>query len=551
MNRRALSKILLILLFALIASIVVLSLVPPVAKDELVHHLAVPKLYLEHGGMYEIPFMPFSYYPMNLQLLYLIPLYFGNDIFPKFIHFSFALLTAYLIFLYIRRRLDGSYALLGAVFFLSIPIVVKLSITAYIDLGVIFFSFASLFFLLRWIESGFHSKFIVFSAIMCGLGLGTKYNALITLLLFTLFVPYAYSRYKEDSKTGFFRAASHGLVFLFIALLIFSPWMIRNYQWKKNPIYPFYDHLFNQPKPPLKDPGALESKKAKPGIFTVREALYGETWRDMALLPVRIFFQGRDGDPKYFDGKLSPFILIFPFFAFLLFRRDPAHLKAEKTIFASFAFLYFFLALFSFGLRIRYIAPFIPALVILSIFGIQRIQETLVHFKFVGQKHINMLLILILVVPPLLYNAVYVYGQFKVVAPFGYVSGSVSRDEYIARFRPEHAAVLYINGTLPEDALVSLIFLGNRGYYLDREYVYGEEELLRVGRGAETPEDILAGLKASGITHLLVFEPLLGKWVEDNFPGQAGLKFRQFFVNHTRLAFHKNGFFVFALLPGF
>jgi 4-amino-4-deoxy-L-arabinose transferase-like glycosyltransferase len=153
---------LLILLFALIASIVVLSLVPPVAKDELVHHLAVPKLYLKHGGMYEIPFMPFSYYPMNLQLLYLIPLYFGNDIVPKFIHFSFALLTAYLIFIYLRRRLGSSYALLGAVFFLSIPIVVKLSITAYIDLGVIFFSFASLFFLLRWIESGFQIKISYF-----------------------------------------------------------------------------------------------------------------------------------------------------------------------------------------------------------------------------------------------------------------------------------------------------------------------------------------------------------------------------------------------------
>jgi Kef-type K+ transport system membrane component KefB len=55
MSKRALSIILLILLFALIASIIVLSLVPPVAKDELVHHLAVPKLYLKHGGMYEIP----------------------------------------------------------------------------------------------------------------------------------------------------------------------------------------------------------------------------------------------------------------------------------------------------------------------------------------------------------------------------------------------------------------------------------------------------------------------------------------------------------------
>ena len=84
---------LLFLIFVLISAIVVLACVPPVSKDALVHHLAVPKLYLKHGGMYEIPFMRFSYYPMDLDLLYLIPLYFGNDILPKFIHFSFALLT--------------------------------------------------------------------------------------------------------------------------------------------------------------------------------------------------------------------------------------------------------------------------------------------------------------------------------------------------------------------------------------------------------------------------------------------------------------------------
>jgi hypothetical protein len=49
------------LLVLVLLCIALLSLVPPVSKDELVHHLAVPKLYLKHGGMVEIPFMPFSY----------------------------------------------------------------------------------------------------------------------------------------------------------------------------------------------------------------------------------------------------------------------------------------------------------------------------------------------------------------------------------------------------------------------------------------------------------------------------------------------------------
>ncbi|MFH1124027.1 MAG: hypothetical protein V1758_10260, partial [Pseudomonadota bacterium] len=140
------------ILAVLILSIAVLSCVPPVSKDALVHHLAVPKLYLKHGGMYEIPFMPFSYYPMNLDLLYLIPLYFGNDIIPKFIHFSFALLTAWILLSYLRVRIGFVYGLFGAIFFLSIPVIIKLSITAYIDLGIIFFSTASLLSILRWVE---------------------------------------------------------------------------------------------------------------------------------------------------------------------------------------------------------------------------------------------------------------------------------------------------------------------------------------------------------------------------------------------------------------
>ena len=77
------STFLIILLILVVISIVLLSTVPPVSRDALVHHLAVPNLWLKHGGIYEMPDKVFSYYPMNLDLLYLIPLYFGNDILPK------------------------------------------------------------------------------------------------------------------------------------------------------------------------------------------------------------------------------------------------------------------------------------------------------------------------------------------------------------------------------------------------------------------------------------------------------------------------------------
>jgi len=247
------------LLAILIVSVVILSWVPPVSRDALTHHLAVPKLYLQHGGIYEIPAIVFSYYPMNLDLLYMIPLYWGNDIAPKFIHFLFALLTAGLLYGYLRKRLGPVWALFGALFFLSLPIVVKLSITVYVDLGLVFFSSASLLSFLKWIESRFNIKYLLLSAISCGLALGTKYNALVVFFILTLFVPLVYIRQarKEapgDNSSAKIRPANRqskavgwGTIFCLVALLGFSPWMIRNYSWTENPIYPLYNHVFTPP----------------------------------------------------------------------------------------------------------------------------------------------------------------------------------------------------------------------------------------------------------------------------------------------------------------
>ncbi|MBA7694768.1 hypothetical protein ES703_103381 [subsurface metagenome] len=428
--------LLLILLAILIISIIILSCVPPVSKDALVHHLAIPKLYLKHGGMYEIPAMPFSYFPMNLDLLYLIPLCSGNDIVPKFIHFSFALLTAWIIFNFLKPRSNTVYALLGVIFFLSIPIIVKLSITVYVDLGLIFFSTASLLLLLKWIEDGFRPRFLLFSALFCGLASGTKYNGLITLFLLTLFVPFLYSRYVPNSKPGFFKAAGYGILFLSVALLVFSPWMIRNYLWTNNPLYPLYDHLFN-PQTGLNDQTI--------GLFAYRSLVYHEAWWQIALLPVRVFLEGQDGNPQYFDGKLNPFLLLLPAFSFYQIKKDPQSLRNEKMLLLAFAGLFFATAFFSSGMRVRYISPIIPPLVILSIFGVRKIVDLVSALKARYSRNLGFAVVFLIVSFSLWLNAHYIFTQYRYVDPITYLSGTVSRDQYIERYRREYPVLRYIN----------------------------------------------------------------------------------------------------------
>ncbi len=226
-------------------SIIVLASVPPVSRDALTHHLFVPRLYLEHGEIYEIPTIPFSYYPMNLDLLYMIPLYLGNDILPKYIHFSFALLTALLIYKYLKTRISKNYGLLGALFFLSIPIIVKLSITVYVDLGLMFFSTAALLLLLRWLRNEYRLRYLLLAGICCGFAAGTKYNGLVTLFLLSLFTPVLYIRSRQGARGSSGKAIGYAFLFITASLLAYSPWLIRNYNWTGNPIYPLHNNFFH------------------------------------------------------------------------------------------------------------------------------------------------------------------------------------------------------------------------------------------------------------------------------------------------------------------
>jgi hypothetical protein len=517
-----------------------------VAKDELVHHLAVPKLYLKHGGMYEIPFMDFSYYPMNVDLLYLIPLYFGNDILPKFIHFGFALLTAGLLYGYLKKRAGPGYGLFGVVFFLSIPVIVKLSITAYVDLGVVFFSFASLLLLLRWAESGFKRRFLIFSGIMAGLAMGTKYNALLTTAILALFVPLLHER---RGKGGFFRSALHGFLFLVIALMVFSPWMMRNYAWKKNPIYPLYEHRFNPQKSAVSggDQDSDESQGGGLGVFVIREKIYQEKGWEIALVPLRIFFEGQDGSPKHFDGELNPFLLFFSLLAFWRMKEDQEGLKTEKKMMAAFVVLFFAIAFFTSDLRIRYIAPIIPPLVILSVLGMTRAVSFLRSARGGSLRAAGTVVVGLAVALSLLLNGKYIVKQFQSVQPFGYLTGDVSRDEYIASHRPEYAAMKFINENLAPDALVSLLFLGRRGYYCDRNYVHGEGSLDILLKNALSPEGVSETLSRSGITHLLVYGPLFEKWVINNLNNGKINILNDFINKYCKSIYNDNGFILLSL----
>jgi hypothetical protein len=149
------ATILCIAILILLLIEIILNLTPPIARDALIHHLAIPKLWLKNGGFYEIRWAVFSYYPMNIDLLYLIPLYFNKDFIANFIHMSFGIGTALLIYNYLNNKISRIAGLLGILVFLSTPIVVRLSTEAYVDLGLAFFITAGILAFIRYRDGEF------------------------------------------------------------------------------------------------------------------------------------------------------------------------------------------------------------------------------------------------------------------------------------------------------------------------------------------------------------------------------------------------------------
>jgi 4-amino-4-deoxy-L-arabinose transferase-like glycosyltransferase len=555
--------LLIALVLLLIASVLILASVPPVDRDALTHHLAVPKLYLQHGGIFEIPWIVFSYYPMNLDLLYTLPLYFGNDIAPKFIHFGFALLTAVLVYRYLKEKIDTTYGLLGALAFLSIPVIVKLSVTVYVDLGLIFFSTAALLGLLRWADSGFRLRYLIVSAISCGLALGTKYNGLIVLFSTAMFVPLLYVR-RDDRRPApsmHRQLKSIGMTMLFVgvAVLVFSPWMIKNYIWTENPLYPLYGSFFNSRAHGTQVPAASVEKSlqepdpADPvpekslSHFAQRKIVFGESGAEILAIPLRVFVQGRDDDPKYFDGKLNPALLLLPLIATFGWKTVSESQRRDEQVLLGFGMLYLLAVYVQIDMRIRWIAPIVPPLVILSMYGLRRLEirvrdeANAISKGFLGAVFGGALLLLFGL------NISYIVKQFDVIQPWDYIAGKVSRPEYIARYRREYPVIDYANRNLPNDARILAFYLGNRTYYSDRHLDCRYAIFFAALKNAQSSGDLFRILRREGISHLLIRLDMFDDYINASLGSVEQRTLAAFSKEHLRELNAANGYVLFSL----
>lgn len=507
---------------------VILCLMPPTARDELTHHLAIPRLYVRAGRIIEVPMAPYSYYPMLLDMLYTPWLYWGHDWVPKLVHGLFAFLTGLALYAYLSRRMSVLYGLLGFFFFISLPSVVRLSHWAYVDLGITFYTTASLLCALRWLEKKASPRWLLLAALSAGFSVATKPNGLIAWLL--LFFILALALVKEPEKS-FAKIGSDLLLFVVVGALPFLPWLVKNWLQTGNPFFPLLGAFF----PPDSTTAPAGMTYVSLGILTKRELFYGESWWQIAALPLRVFLFGKDDDPQYFDGVLSPILILFLPWVF------KGKWTGDKKFLLSFALLFFAYAFFLVDLRIRYILPMVPALVALLVYGVFNV--------YLRIKRPGYLIAALLFFASL--HAGYLWNYWHEEKPIRYLFGRESREDYLARRLAEFPAYQYVNRELPPTAKIYLLFVGRRTYYCEREYFHDGGELpgflLAALQSAKEPADIGRQLRAKGLTHLLVRDDLLIRFLRDNLdPGLQRL-WAGFASNHLRTLYRISGYSVLEL----
>src|SRR5262245_61318986 len=515
-------------IFIILVTEILLSLVPPTARDELTHHLAIPRLYARAGRIIEVPMAPYAYYPMLLDMLYTPWVYWGYDSVPKLIHGLFGFLTGLCLYAYLSRRMNAIYGLLGFFFFISVPSVLRLSHWAYVDLGTTFYTTAALLCILRWHEEKDRGRWLIMAALSAGFAVATKPNGLMAWLL--LFFLFAWASVIK-SEQGCGRIFSQCMLFAVVGALPFLPWLAKNWLQTGNVDVPLLSGLF-----PGKTGGeAQDASYVTLGVFTKRELLYGESGWQIATLPLRLFFFGRDDNPQYFDGVLGPSLILLLPWAF------KGKWLEEKKLLMSFALLFFLYAVFLVDLRARYVLRIVPPLCLLFTYSAFNIYLCIKQPAYLFAVLLGFAA----------YNTYYLWRYFQDVAPLGYVIGRETRGAYLARALPEYPAFQYVNRELSPATYIYLIFLGRWVYHCEREYFHDGGDLpgflLRTIRESKEPVDIARQLKAKHLTHLLVRDELLIRFLHDNLDAPQQRLWADFATHHLTSLFRDRGYSVWQL----
>lgn len=424
-----------ILLISLVSTYLLVNLIgalaPEIEADALVHHLYVPRIYIQNRSLVYIPYHIASAYPLGIEMLFTLGMLLSTSVLTKLLHFSLGVLGLLATYCFGRKYLDSRAGLLAATIFYTVPVVAWESTTAYIDLGLTFFTTLEIFALVNWWHAR-RDKWLAVAAIMCGFAMGTKYLGIFGLVILLIGILLKVS---FTGKRDILVVLKTILVYAFVSALIVSPWLIKNYVFTGNPVYPFLNNIFKSPLMPPINP-------------TFDRAAFGmgdNFFSRYILSPWNMTFHGE----KY-GGAIGPIFLIFFPFLFVI--------RVDKILKYMLLFCGVYFAMWEISVPVmRYLIPIVPFLSIVVSYIIRgmvswdNIGNKVLSTGVVGVTATTLFLSLPFFHP--LWQEEWIPGVVQRV-PYEVVLGIEHREHYLARYLSSYEVFQYVNRNLPPGAKI-------------------------------------------------------------------------------------------------
>ncbi|MBI5373979.1 MAG: glycosyltransferase family 39 protein [Candidatus Schekmanbacteria bacterium] len=460
-----------------------LCLLPPTVRDELVYHLAAPKLYLQHHRIFNIEGNVFAAFPEFTEMLYIIPIAIGEEALARLLHLNFCILSSITLYFFARQYLSKTYSLITALFLASSPVVFSISGTAYIDMALAFYVLLSFVFLNFWLMERSDISLLIFSGIFAGSAMAIKYTGMwVVLIMITIVLLFS-------------RSLAASGVFALSSVAIASPWYLKNYLFTGNPFYPFFYSIFGGK--------AWDSYREAIYIEGLSRFFTGSGWIHYLLFPVSFSIGMKPQEAGYFglDGIAGIFlILMIPAAVYLAANRQTRTVTSHFLIFLSF---FFFIWFFS-STQTRLFLPALPAAILIIMIAVQ---------NFKGDIKWRQTIFSIFIAGSILFNLYHNLKFFSETMSWEYLRGKQTRAEYLRKKIPEtYPAIEYINRELLPDSKVWLIWMKNQGYYFEREHysdsIFESFTMESLLSDDSTLDKLLSFIKEKQITHILIDENL-------------------------------------------
>ncbi len=486
-QKRSWGTILWAIIMAFFLMYLVRAYVPPFLYDVQEYHLAVPAIFRDAGSMSFVEGNVYANMPQNVETIYLLcmclaPTSAIGVAAGNIIGVFLALLTAVAL-RQTGRRFFGEEAgdIAAAVYFVW-PGISLYSGTGYITLPLIFYFAAAMLVFTRYIDRPgelSRRRWLVLAAMVTGVAMGCKYSAVLLLFVPLLAIVLVCALTSRRSAL-----LADPVCFVLVALLAFSPWMVKSAAFTGNPVYPLLHSVFEGSH--WSDEQAakwMQAHSPNPEERYSPEAFGRRAWE---------FLRGASG-----EAKAS--LLMFTFIpAVLLFKARAWRVSLFLLCFVILGYVLWFL----FTHRIdRFLYVLLPALAVLSGAGCAAL---VYRARAVGWC----LLILFLLFEP---NRFRTYVDIYYGMDVALRIQTTSEEEFFSDrdrtdFSHGYDAMRFI-GDLPGE--VRVMFLGEaRTYYCRRRFlsatVFDPHPLEQMASVSETSSDLYKEFRNSGVSHLLV-----------------------------------------------